>query len=232
MPAAPIHVRVASVAGLAGQVPPARQWLGADEARRLDALRAGQRAAQFVAGRWIARQLLAQAYGGGWQDWTLSAAPDGPPLAIGPASAFLSLSHSGDHVACAVGLEPLGLDIERVLPRKGLDALVLAVSNDAERAALPALRPGGDPAAQREAFFQLWTLKEAWLKRGGGGLFQTMLGQAVAVSPAATPASANACTWHHGDAILAIHATPPLSLSDTAPANLRYWCLTPAADAS
>jgi len=250
-----VHVRVADVDATAALAPPPARWMSAQEARRLGELRAGPRAAQFVAGRWLARALLAQACGGAWQDWSLDAAPDGPPRASGPVPAHVSISHSGGLVACAAGHAPLGLDLECVRPRRGLDALIGAVSSAAERAAMPALL-AADEAARLAAFFELWTLKEAWLKRAGGALFQTMLGHAVAVSPAVSPAvsaaispdggaghAANACTWQHGGAMLALCAGPPPALAGAMlalcagpppalagalPAGLRYWRLAAA----
>ncbi|MGO4581945.1 4'-phosphopantetheinyl transferase superfamily protein, partial [Cupriavidus sp. 2TAF22] len=161
-------------------------------------------------------------------------APDGPPQASGPAAAFLSISHAGGLVACAVGDAPLGLDLERVQPRKGLDALIAAVSSEAERAAMPALLAASDEPARLDAFFRLWTLKEAWLKRTGGALFQTMLGQSVAVSPAAGASAhaANACTWRHGDAMLALSAGPPATLAGALPDGIRYWHLAAVGQAA
>ncbi|WP_454733359.1 MULTISPECIES: 4'-phosphopantetheinyl transferase family protein [Cupriavidus] len=235
-----VHVRVADVDATAALAPPPARWMSAQEARRLGELRAGPRAAQFVAGRWLARALLAQACGGAWQDWSLDAAPDGPPRASGPVPAHVSISHSGGLVACAAGHAPLGLDLECVRPRRGLDALIGAVSSAAERAAMPALL-AADEAARLAAFFELWTLKEAWLKRAGGALFQTMLGHVAAVSPAVSPAvsaaispdggaghAANACTWQHGGAMLALCAGPPPALAGVLPAGLRYWRLAAA----
>ncbi|WP_454726434.1 MULTISPECIES: 4'-phosphopantetheinyl transferase family protein [Cupriavidus] len=229
LPPAPVHVRVADVDATVALAPPPAAWMSAAELHRLDALRAGRRAAQFVAGRWLARALLAQACGGGWQDWSLDAAPDAPPQASGPLPAHVSISHSGGLVACAAGHAALGLDLECVRPRRGLGALIDAVSSAAERAAMPALL-AGDDAARLAAFFELWTLKEAWLKRAGGALFPTMLGHAVAVSPVAggAGAAANACTWRHGGAMLALSAGPPVALAGALPAGLRYWCLAAA----
>jgi 4'-phosphopantetheinyl transferase len=222
-----VHVQVASVADLVGGAPPPASWMTADESRRLDALRAPSRAAQFVAGRWLARQLLSRHLGCCWRQWALTAPEDGPPVANGPGPASLSISHSGDHVACAVSAgAAIGIDIESVVPRNGLGALILAVSSAAERAALPALQ-GDDEAALREAFFILWTAKEAWLKRNGGELFGTMLGGAVALTPA-TVGAANTLTWRHADAVVALCAdNVAMSMASAAsssdPGGHRHW---------
>jgi hypothetical protein len=90
----------------------------------------------------------------------------------------------GDHLACAVADVPVGIDIEPLQPRKHLDTLIEATTTEAERAALPG--PDGRERCRGAlvAFFELWTLKEAWIKCHGGNLFQTMMGHVVEALPA------------------------------------------------
>ena len=59
------------------------------------------------------------------------------------------------------------------------------------------------------AFFQLWTLKEAWIKCHGGNLFQTMMGQVVEAVPSPL-ARANGLTWRRKNAVLALAAASGL----------------------
>jgi len=74
-----------------------------------------------------------------------------------------NLSHSGGWVVCAVGEAPLGVDLQRERP---LHRAVFRHFAPAERAWLEAL-----PAPERErAFFDLWVLKESYLKAMGTGL--------------------------------------------------------------
>ena len=79
------------------------------------------------------------------------------------AGCELNLSHSGDHVLCAVGDGgPIGVDVEQLRPLD-VDELRRFFS-DAQWQSIAAA-----PEPQRE-FFRLWTLLESVLKADGGGL--------------------------------------------------------------
>jgi len=210
----PIALRTGSVMAFAAMAPPVSRWMSAEELARLAAMRAQQRAEQFAAGRWLARRLLAVTFGGDASEWALSAAEDAPPLATHVAGAvgtpvFVSIAHSGDHLACAVSDMPVGVDIEELQPRRHLDTLIEATTTEGERAALPDLLADGDEDARMLAFFQLWTLKEAWIKCHGGNLFQTMMGQLVEARPSPL-AQANGLTWRRKNAVLALAAASGL----------------------
>lgn len=78
-----------------------------------------------------------------------------------------NLSHTRGLVACAVGLEhDLGVDVEHIERRLEIDSLAASVFSEHERAALDQL----PDERRRERFFQLWTLKEAYIKAVGVGL--------------------------------------------------------------
>ncbi|GJG95378.1 4'-phosphopantetheinyl transferase superfamily protein [Cupriavidus pauculus] len=207
----PLALRTGSVMAFAAMAPPVSRWMSAEELARLADMRAQQRAEQFAAGRWLARRLLAVTFGGDASEWALSAAEDAPPLATHTAGAvgtpvFVSLAHSGDHLACAVSDLPVGVDIEEMQPRKHLGTLIEATTTEAERTALPQLLANDDDDARMLAFFQLWTLKEAWIKCHGGNLFQTMMGHVVEAVPSARE-QANGLTWRRKNAVLALAAT-------------------------
>lgn len=107
-----------------------------------------ERAQVFVAGRWLARRLLAERLGGAPESLQLPVDPSGRSPAL--QGFWFSISHSGDWVAAAVGPERLGLDIE--LPRPGRDW--------AGMAALIGLAGCTDA----DDFHRHWVLGEAWLK--------------------------------------------------------------------
>lgn len=162
-------------------------WLSPAEVARLGRITAPSRHAQFIAGRWLARQLLTQLHGGEPQAWRISAPDSGPPAITGPAapdSIHLSLTHSADSVGCAIGSCPLGLDLE--VPRRTRDFLALA---DVMCSAAERERLRREPASSREAlFYELWTLKEAWIKSRGQDVSPGRLAQIH--TSAATSASA------------------------------------------
>ena len=83
-----------------------------------------------------------------------------PPL-------HFNLSHTHGMVACGLTrVAPVGVDVERLDRRIDLESLAQRVFSDVEQADLFS-RTG---QAQRERFFQYWTLKEAYIKAVGLGL--------------------------------------------------------------
>lgn len=87
----------------------------------------------------------------------------GRPSIAGDAR-HISISHSGDTVAVAVGDEPVGIDIEEMRPVE--EKLIHYVCTPAERDYVCAAT--GDERTRR--FFSVWTAKEALFKRDGGSL--------------------------------------------------------------
>jgi 4'-phosphopantetheinyl transferase len=81
-----------------------------------------------------------------------------------------SLSHSGDVAVVAVAGEPIGADVERVRPRRYLDAVARRILRDDEFARWAAL--AGDE--QLVAFLRVWTAKEAYLKLLGVGITRAL----------------------------------------------------------
>jgi 4'-phosphopantetheinyl transferase len=89
-----------------------------------------------------------------------------------------NLSHSGDLVAYAFSSVPLGIDVEQ---RRDLDgaALVKRFFTPLEWQEWQEL-----PAADQErVFFQVWTIKEAYLKAIGTGLARSLSTIPVQLSP-------------------------------------------------
>jgi 4'-phosphopantetheinyl transferase len=82
-----------------------------------------------------------------------------------------SLSHSGDVALVAVGRGwEVGVDVERVRPLDDLEGFATRYFSPAERDALARV-----PSADRvRAFFEVWTLKEAYLKACGEGLLRAL----------------------------------------------------------
>ena len=97
----------------------------------------------------------------GCVDPTFSTLPGGKPVLADSALHF-NLSHSGPFALCGVGDHPLGVDVERIKPRRpGLPRYVLS---DTEWDWFTAR------GSRWEDFYTLWTLKESYVKYTGRGL--------------------------------------------------------------
>ena len=104
------------------------------------------------------------------QDWTFSIGPHGRPAISAPHPVpplEFNISHSGDVVMLGITSDrTLGIDVESIEEREadidGLDRY-FAPQESAALLSLPAL-------ARRRRFFDLWTLKESYIKARGMGL--------------------------------------------------------------
>jgi 4'-phosphopantetheinyl transferase len=144
--------------------------LAPDEAERARRLRFEADRRSFVGTRVALRGILAGCLGVAPREIAFRAAPYGKPRLDperhGSALRF-NVSHSGDLALVAVSSEAeVGVDIELRRPRPDLEALVARYFSPCERVAIAAL----PPARRLEAFFDYWTLKEAYLKACGDGL--------------------------------------------------------------
>ncbi len=92
----------------------------------------------------------------------------------GASAPAINLAHSGGMaLLCVASLGTVGIDVEQVHALTDLPELVMAHFSRAERALL---RANADPI---EAFFQIWTRKEALLKAVGSGLTVELRGVEV-----------------------------------------------------
>ncbi len=155
------RLRIARVAEVCATLPDGPStWLSSSEQTRLQRLQIASRRDQYLSGHWLARCLLAEQHGGDARDWPLQERPNLPPAVIGHEdSAYLSLSHSHDWIACAVSNAPIGIDIEqRQPPREALHRFehLLLAEGDV---------PG---TLSSDELLQRWVAKEAWIKRHHG----------------------------------------------------------------
>lgn len=118
------------------------------------------------------------------------AGPHGKPRLDLPGAPAFNVSHAGDHGWLAVGTaagtnEAVGVDIERIDPTLQADLLHAMAAHSLtprERVWLEA-RP---PTSVQEAFFGLWTAKEALLKALGVGIAEHLLHVSVLPDPDGT----------------------------------------------
>lgn len=190
-----------SLPELLAMTPDGLAWLGEEERERVSGLTHPGRRAQYLAGHWLARQLLAAVEGGDPFAWSLRRTESGAPLAFSRgrrSPLHLSLSHTGEQVACAVAGVAVGIDIEQ--PRRERDYLALADSlyDVGFQSDLRAC----DAAQRRTAFFRRWTLDEARAKASGEGLKMHALRSHAWVP--APESRASGWTWDLDDGWLAL----------------------------
>jgi phosphopantetheinyl transferase len=139
------------------------RWMEPEERSAAALLRRKQARANSLLGRAVLRALLYRHTG--YRDWTVAADHRGKIAAVGSMAGggpAISLSHSRGVVACALAdAEALGVDIEWHRPR-AWSALAAYAFGKRERALVA---EGG-----AQAFYRIWTLREAWAKATGEGL--------------------------------------------------------------
>jgi len=139
------------------------------ERRRGRALRRPADRRRHVAARALVRTVLSRYRSSAPQDWRFIADAHGRPQ-LSPEHQWPELQFNIAHTAGVVVLAvtagaAVGVDVET--PRRRTDTVALErYFAPTERAALEAL----PAAARRRRFFELWTLKEAYLKARGLGL--------------------------------------------------------------
>jgi 4'-phosphopantetheinyl transferase len=212
-----VHVACGESAVLLAQAPAPEQWLSGTEQRRLAAMRSARRRESFLGSRWQARWLLARALGGEPAGWSLDAPQDAPPRVAQRPDLFLSVSHSGGLVASALASTALGIDLEVPRPGRDIAGLLDLCCTNSERTLFEGLH-----ADDRIALFhELWTGKEAWLKRSGDWLAPSRLQQ---IDLAPTESGEIRC-WR-GPALhlaVCIGGQPQIRWWTAQPARLRAW---------
>ena len=180
-------------------------WLTEVEAGRLQAMRAQARRDSFLAGHWQARKLVARWLGVRSARISLASFADGRPsvcLDDDPVPLSLSLSHSGDWLAVALGEVAVGVDVE--LPRRlrDIDALAGFMFSRSDLQRLQA----ADAGERERVFLELWALNEARVKRTGEGL-HPRASRELGVRPCDVT-EAQVLTWRFRNGALALALTP------------------------
>jgi 4'-phosphopantetheinyl transferase len=116
-----------------------------------------------LAGETLARRMIAKEAGVPASSIVINAEPSGKPYAKG-LDVFFNISHSGEIAICATDSRPVGADIQRIVGVR--DKLLFRVYSAAERKYVY-----DDPDKSAERFARLWSMKEAYAKREGNGIF-------------------------------------------------------------
>lgn len=170
-----------------------KSWIGdgaltQNERERAQGIDSPARRDQFLAGRWLAKTMLAEALGGSPCEWRISTDPGCKPQVLGHA-VHLSIAHTGDFVACSVAGDLVGIDVERLNRRRPIADMADLVCSAVEQRALRDVPQ--DVAMLR--FIQMWTCKEARLKQWGRPFDVAEL-RAIQTTPADSQ-SATVGTW-------------------------------------
>lgn len=144
--------------------------LSPDELDRRSRYRFARDRRRYLLTRALARTVLSRYRPVPPEEWAFEAGPRGRPAIASPRlepGLQFNLSHSADLVMMGVTAgRALGVDVESIDAREADVGRLDRYFAPRESAALRAL----PPAARRQRFLQLWTLKESYIKARGLGL--------------------------------------------------------------
>lgn len=145
-----------------------RRVLAADEQQRADRFRFEVDRHRFIAARATLRQLLARYLATTSAQVQFCYGDRGKPAIDQPGTDLaFNVAHSQNQMLCAITRQHrVGIDLEFLRDIQDLESLAQRFCQPAESAALLTLAKAQRP----EAFFRLWTCKEAVLKAIGTGL--------------------------------------------------------------
>ncbi len=145
-------------------------WLDPGEKVRYERFHLDRHRQMFLLGRFLIRATLSRYAPLAPERWQFQVNEYGKPAIVpGQHSGALhfNLSHSGSRLTLAVGRQlSLGVDIEAALKPRRIAAIANRYFASEEAAAMLAL----PEVAQLDRFYELWTLKEAYIKARGKGL--------------------------------------------------------------
>jgi 4'-phosphopantetheinyl transferase len=137
--------------------------------------------ARFSIGRSLLRHLVGGYTGVDPRALVFGSTQEGKPaLEDGNGALRFNVSHSGDVILLAFGLESdLGVDVEQQRADVNIDDLARTCFSLPERAAIFS---GRDAARRR--FFEYWAAKESWIKADGRGMSIPLCDYTLAPGPA------------------------------------------------
>jgi len=138
-----------------------------------DALRS-----RWGAARGILREVLGRALGCAPSEVRFAYGSHGKPY-VPDAPLRFNISHSGAMAVIALARVEVGVDVELPRPRRS-DAIARRFYAPGE---IERLFAEADPARRADAFFRLWTCKEAFLKVTGEGLSRSTRSYEISLAP-------------------------------------------------
>jgi 4'-phosphopantetheinyl transferase len=165
--AAKVHIWTASLDAADASLPELWEELVPDERTRADRFRTPQLRRRFIVARVFLRRLLKTYVPSDSPGLRIGYGSNGKPRLVDATDLRFNVSHAEDTAlyAIASGVE-VGIDIEATMRNVDVDGVARHAFSANECEGLAALAPD----ARREAFFRIWTRKEAYVKARGEGL--------------------------------------------------------------
>ena len=143
-------------------------WLSDEERSRIERKKRPDARRAAICARAGLRLLLGHYTQIAPQELQLRQASTGKPFLADQSLSF-NLSHSGDWIVWAVSLQgEIGVDLEEIDPAVHWQRVAARYFSEEERDALEA---SAEPV---RLFYDLWAMKEAWVKSSGEGVFAAM----------------------------------------------------------
>jgi len=158
-----VDIYIADIGPCADDMVRLCQMLPPESAARCRRFRKESDSLRTLAGELLVRYAISTRLSVGNDRIRLARDANGKPVALG-LPIELSISHSGSYAVCAVAAERVGIDIQELRP---VDLKIARRQFTAPEYDMIAKRPQQD---QANAFFDLWTLKESYIKWDGRGL--------------------------------------------------------------
>jgi 4'-phosphopantetheinyl transferase len=131
----------------------------------------------------------------------------GKPFLPDISGIHFNISHAGNYVTCAVSDSPVGIDVETTDHKGYLEVAGRYFAKDE----LLYVQSFQNESEQRKAFAEIWTMKEAYIKRDGRGLsiltsFNTLASSDLFFYPITTgsDAAAHVCTQDKQEPIISV----------------------------
>lgn len=164
---APIHVWIGSRCVEDSEVEQLEALLSDAERERANRFGTSTLRRRFIVARALLRRLLSEHVSAPPASVRFGYGPQGKPCLPDHPELCFNLSHAGNQVVIAVAWQrEVGVDIVAASSDVDCSGVAQLAFSPAEHAALGAL----EPLERREAFFRIWSRKEAYIKARGTGL--------------------------------------------------------------
>ena len=141
-----------------------RTLLSQEKLNRIDKYRYVEDYRRSLLADVLARQMLSETVNVDASELDIRVDECGKPYAANASGYYFSVTHSGEYVACVVGDEPCGIDIEKVVD------IELDIAKRFYSASEYASLADKTDDSWIPVFFEIWTIKEAYTKLVGLGL--------------------------------------------------------------